>query len=375
MMSVGVAAALLVRSDQRLDRARASAGRFEDLARTAVARTLLVRAGLQAYVAAGQATTTWVPRVATDVKELASVVDALRLDAHVVEAGTALIEATAAVTELGNIDRQAREYLESGERLMAADVVFSAGGEAAQTAARLIESARAAEAQSFADVERSERRVQTIALAASSLLVLVTLAYLTFRKDASPRFELSPGEATTPVIADPPIEGDTHTGAPVSILEAAAEIATTISSIATEAGLEHALGRVAALLSARGLVVWLPSAGSLDLHPRLAHGYSPATLARMPPVHPSADNAAAAAYRSGTTRVVSSDNPTGFAAVVAPLHGAQGRLGVLAAELGAGVEASAEIRALAELFAAQLSGAISASLETSQLAGRLVGHR
>ena len=48
----------------------------------------------------------------------------------------------AALTEFGKVDARIREYLKADSRLMAADVVFTEGGEAADGARRHIEEAR-----------------------------------------------------------------------------------------------------------------------------------------------------------------------------------------------------------------------------------------
>ncbi len=68
--------------------------------------------------------------------------------------------------------------------------------------------------------------------------------------------------------------------------------------------LTRLLGRAADVLDASGLMVWMGDASGGDLRPVLAHGYSSQMLARIPPVPRSADNAAAAAYRSGTLQIV-----------------------------------------------------------------------
>ena len=59
-------------------------------------------------------------------------------------------------------------------------------------------------------------------------------------------------------------------------------------------------------MDASGLVVWVGNADGADLRPVVAHGYSPAMVARIGPVPRSANNAAAAAYAIGTLQVVPS---------------------------------------------------------------------
>ena len=120
------------------------------------------------------------------------------------------------------------------------------------------------------------------------------------------------------------------------------------------------LGRAADMLDASGLVVWLGTPTGSDLRPVLAHGYSDQALARMPTVPRSADNAAAAAYRSSTLQIVLSRPGSTAGAVVAPLLGPDGCIGALSAEIASGGEGSEAVQALATLFAAQLAAVLAA---------------
>src|SRR5438132_662016 len=62
-------------------------------------------------------------------------------------ARTALDAAAATVSEFEAIDNRARDYLNSGQQLMAGDVIFTEGSGAAATAVRQIETARQAQHQ------------------------------------------------------------------------------------------------------------------------------------------------------------------------------------------------------------------------------------
>ena len=83
-------------------------------------------------------------------------------------------------------------------------------------------------------------------------------------------------------------------------------------------------------------------------------------LARIPPVARSADNAAAAAYRSGTLQIVLSRPGKSSGAIVAPILSPDGCVGALSAEIRHGAETSEAVQALAEIAAAHLSGILSA---------------
>jgi transcriptional regulator with XRE-family HTH domain len=114
------------------------------------------------------------------------------------------------------------------------------------------------------------------------------------------------------------------------------------------------LGRAATILDAIGLIVWVWDPQATALKPALAHGYSDDVLARLPRVRRDTDNATAASFRSGETRIV---NGTDLAsgAVVVPLLTPAGCEGVLAVELRQGGEQRESVRALATIFAAQLA--------------------
>jgi hypothetical protein len=77
-------------------------------------------------------------------------------------------------------------------------------------------------------------------------------------------------------------------------------------------------------------------------------------LSRLPGVARSADNAIAAAFRSGQKRVVQGGG-TATGAVVAPLLSPDGCVGVLAFEFTGGGEQHEVVQAFAMILSAQLS--------------------
>lgn len=123
------------------------------------------------------------------------------------------------------------------------------------------------------------------------------------------------------------------------------------------------LGRMAHVLDATGIVVWLGSRTGADLRPMATYGYSAAALARLPPVPRAANNAAAAAFRTGTLQIVLACPGVSPGALVAPLLSPDGCVGALSAEIPAGGETADSTQALVSIFAAELALALVAPSE------------
>jgi hypothetical protein len=152
-----------------------------------------------------------------------------------------------------------------------------------------------------------------------------------------------------------------------SVLKAATDVVTEFGRVRDLDELTHALGRAAEVMDASGLMVWMGSATGSDLRPVLAHGYSAKMIERIPPVPRSADNAAAAAYRSGTLQIVMSRPGGSSGAVVAPILAVDGCIGALSAEIRSGGETSDSVQALAAIFAAQLAGVLATAAPAEEI--------
>jgi hypothetical protein len=152
-----------------------------------------------------------------------------------------------------------------------------------------------------------------------------------------------------------------------SVLKAATDIVTEFGRIRDLDDLTRLLGRAAEVMDASGLMVWLGNTAGGDLRPVLAHGYSAKMIARIPQVPRSADNAAAAAYRSGTLQIVLSHPGGSSGAVVAPILAADGCIGALSAEIRDGGEASDAVQALAAIFAAQLASVLATAAPAEEI--------
>lgn len=391
-IALGTAGYFLSNFQQRISLS-ASAVREVDLhAREADDAIAELRIGQQAYVANGQGVGFWMPKVAATVETVNAALTALRQAAMSPEARTALEQASAAVAEFVEVDKRARDYIHAGQALMAGDVIFTEGGQLAAVAARQVETARQAEYQAHDAVEASLRKQQlTIIGAAAGLAALVTLLLGLIGPRAETGVESEPAVKTestlglgddgvvsharsTPsnapaarAVKAPPAAAPAPAVLPTSptqarnavVLKTAADLATDFGRVRDSDELSRLLARAADLVDATGLIVWMTV--NEDLRPVLTHGYPESVLARMPPVPRSADNAAAAAVRTGTLQIVLSKPGGAPGAIVAPILTADGCIGALSAEIKAGGEGSEAVQAVAAIVAAHLATVLAAA--------------
>jgi hypothetical protein len=365
LIAIGVAALLLIRTEREIGQRAASMRAFDQYAREAADALEEGRVGQHGYVAAGQGDAFWIDKVTASRDALGAALGALA-GAATPSSRTAVEEAAASAREFGNIDQRVREYLTSRQPLMAADIIFSEGSDMAATAARQVETARLAEHQVFdRDVGELRNQQATILGAAASVVALVVLLLIPIRRApaAQPVEDTTTSIAPSRLVAPPPATATAAAARPApiagSLLRTAATLATDFGRVSDLDELNRLLGRAASVLDASGLMVWMGSGG--DLRPVLAHGYSSQMLARLPPVARSADNAAAAAYRSGTLQIVLARPGSGSGAVVAPILSADGCIGALSAEVRGGGETSELVQAMATIVASHLAGVLAST--------------
>jgi hypothetical protein len=341
--AIGAAAFFLVYSERQLSAFQRDDRVFDLHARELTDTLSDLRVSQQAYVAAGQAAEFWMPRVAQTSDAIDGSVSALGASARSVRARQELDAAADALTEFHDADRRARDYLQADQQLMAADVIFMEGGETAAAAARHVETARLEERQALDASTDLARRQEAYALGGAggfAALVLLVLGATGSRTQkpadtigtipASPSLDSSvPSQAA----ASPAVVQTLPPPAVLPGLQKAAELCTEFGRVRDSNDLQKLVARAADAMNAAGLVVWLGSAAGADLEPILAHGYSEEALARLPKVPRSADNAAAAAYRTGELQIVRSKPGTAAGALVVPIVSADGQSGALSAEL------------------------------------------
>jgi hypothetical protein len=366
LIAIGVAAFLLIRTERQIGERAAALRVFDRHAREASDALAEARVAQHGYVAAGQGEAFWMSKVTTASEMVHTALVALG-QAATPAGRTAVGEATETAWEFGNIDKRVREYMTSGQQLMAADVIFTEGSDAAATAGRQMETARLAEHQAFDRdlVEMRRRQVITIA-AAAGVCALVVLLLIPIRRAAiaAAALESSSSISIAPFpVGVPATPAPAETTSPTSgeLFRAAADLATDFGRVRDLEELTRILSRAADLLDASGLMVWMGTSTGGDLRPVLAHGYSSQMIARIPPVARSANNAAAAAYRSGTLQIVLSRPGVSSGAVVAPILSSDGCIGAFSAEIRGSGETSELIQALATIFASHLAVVLAAT--------------
>jgi len=367
-IALGAAAIFVIQSEQRVAARHAGMRAFDLHARETVDALADARSAQQAYVAAGQGVAFWMPRVGALVQQTAAAVAGLRESAASAEARRVLGLAAVAITDFGSIDQRARDYIRTGASLMAGDVVFTEGADAATNAARQVEAARLAEREAIDAEEAEVRKMEASAGGGAAAFAALALALLAFAPAAA-KESVSIAPAPQPqefseIVAHARPRGS----APA--LRAAAELCTEFGRVNDLPDLTRLLGRAANLMDASGLIVWLGSTAGADLRPVLAHGYSDVMLAKIPAVPRNADNAAAAAYRSGALQIVLTRPGTSPGAVVAPLLSPEGCIGALTAEIRDRGETSDSVQALAAIFAAQLVNMLGAAVTAPAVAER-----
>lgn len=326
-----------------------------------------ISAAQHSYLSRGPADQQRFERVAVLVAQLYDDTAALEPLVRSTTSADALRELARGTDALVAADARARENLRLGQELMAEDVIFSDSRNTLEMmSARLRE---------IRDAERAQRDLHAAAvvrerwsvLGAAALLWLVGLVALVPAARAAVTASSPVVESSADGAAAGKAESETQ---PAVDLMAAAGLCTALSRVTSAAALPDLLRRAASLLDARGIILWL-GAGE-ELFAATAHGYQPQVLARLGPIPRGAENATAAAWRTGEITTVPGD-PAGTGAIVAPLFGPGACIGVLAVEVRHGRERDSASQAVAAMIAAQLATAVAAWPAASPLELRSAG--
>jgi CHASE3 domain sensor protein len=342
--------------DSNIKAQRTSADVLRDQAATLTSTLADVRAGQFAYVARGQGEAFWMSYVESVMPALQK--QAADFSASLTAPGAlnAFEETTAALDNFRTLDSKVREFVQSGNSLLASDMIFSDGLESVATASTKVSAALQAEVQ-HRNGSLAELRTQQLAVlgggAGIMLLMIVGLAF--------GGTSLANAAAEPQVTAVPPVE-PVRFEAPLPKARAAvtprllntAQLCAELARVTESRQLPSVLERAAKVLDASGIIVWVAEPTRHRLVPALYHGYDTKIISRMGSIHRDANNAAAAAYRSSEMRTVAGDSFTS-AAVIVPLMTSEGCVGVMSAEMKTGSEKDESAQAFATIFASQLA--------------------
>lgn len=381
---------VVYKAERARTEAEQAAAVFDAQTRAVLDEVGRLRGAQQAYVAQGQGAPYWMREaeaalasVDRGVAELAQVAssDATR---------SAVQAAGASLEQFRTLDTRARRFVDNGQPLVASDVIFTDSLAAVTAASTHLKTA--------ADSERAERRAEAGAMATRALYaaagagavlllavmllvpvpepevdVLTAMRALTETGQVKPsttaqapaqaprpKYEpVGDAESSARLVARTPVEPPAPPPAPepprpsISLNEAS-RVCAELARVTSAGDIPGLLARAAAVIGARGVIVWVADEQGVVLYPLFTHGYPHAVLTRLGTLSAEANNATAAAWRAGDLTVVESttDAP---GAIVAPIVTSQGCVGVLAAELASGGENRDEVRAMAVIFAAQLA--------------------
>jgi hypothetical protein len=379
LLALGTAAFFVNQIERQVTGERVAERAFDLSARALVNDLADLRIFQSAYMAAGQDAEHWKGKVTESIPDASNAIVALESDARGEATRTALAKARSQIVEFGNVDQRARDYLKSGQPLMAGDVIFSEGDSAANDASQAVNAARAAERQAAEAIEAALRKRQAAALAGAAGVVVVALLLLVLiapRAKAEPETEslsiahaasAAPKSASDVSVSARVPESHYVTARPAGpVLRAASQLCTDLGRVSDLDELTSLIGQAADVMDASGIVIWVASADGTYVQLALSHGYAPQVTARMSRIMRSADNAAAAAYRTGQMQIVLARPGESNGAVVAPLLSADGCIGALSAEIRGGGESSESVQALAAIFAAQLAGVLNTTPAAQQ---------
>ncbi|MBI4887422.1 MAG: hypothetical protein HY824_10030 [Acidobacteria bacterium] len=302
----------------------------------------------QSYVAPGQLDEPWFERIDALLAQLRGDVSTLPPLLRSQEAASAWSLLNGSLDALAAAEKRARANVSRGQELMAADVIFSDGRHVLDGMTEQVRAVQRAERAATRDERASLDRERWMVLGLAMLVWLGVAGLAGRTAQAAPEL---PDERPAPRTERPAMDLF-----PVDLVAAAA-LCTDLSRVGDTAALAALLGRAASLLDAPGVTLWL-GAGD-QLFAVLGHGYSREALARFGPLARDADNAVARAWQTGRQATVAGTSVTP-GALVTPLFGTTGCIGVLALECRARAEADATVQAVAAMVAAQVATAVAA---------------
>lgn len=376
VIAVGASAYLFWIGETRAHSEAQSARTFDQQAVAATREVLDLRAAQQAYVAAGQGDQFWANKVTTALASLKESLNVLRAAASSPQAQSDVDGAVASLQDFEQMDRRARDYARSGQKLLASDLIFADGFETTTGAVTSLDRARDGEDQAQNESAQGIRRRQVYALGAAAAAAFLAVLLLAPRRvePVAPIIVLEPvrvpdhnealdlGAAldegwSPPTGATAAEQAAAPAAAPANAtldLAGVASLCSELARVVDTQALPAMLERAANVLDASGIVLWISDPDARELSPIITHGYSRQIVSRMGTILRDAENATAAAFRTSLVQTVKTD-AVSQGAIAAPLVTPAGCVGVMAAEVRHGGEKDASKLAAATIVAAQLA--------------------
>jgi hypothetical protein len=330
---------------------------------SATRQALELRGAQQAYVAAGQSEQFWLTKSAATLAALRESLTAIRSALTAPGSQMAIDEAVQTVQEFERMDKRAREYATTGQKLLASDLIFSDGLEATAQVLTALDQVRGVEADAVATAREAAWREQLLYIGAAAGVSLIAILLLVPVPGGRIR---APAQIVTPHVAmaddldlgparDSRVPAAPAAPSPPDVdLEAVATVCRELAQVSDTAALPALLERTATALDATGIVIWIADPDGRELTPIVSHGYPASMLSRMGTLRKDADNLTAAAFRTGLLQVVKGD-ATSNGGIAAPLVNPGGCIGVMSAEVRNDGETAPARLAVATIVAAQFA--------------------
>lgn len=368
VLTVIVGAGTLIqdfRFDLTLARDRAAAAAVErDVAsiQTALADWRAAEAG---YVATGQGPSFWVKRAADRSGEIETTLARLQASTESAAAKAQYDAAVLALGALSDIDGRAREFATTDRRFEASDLIFT---DAVGPVRRLASALSAAlDAERLASAGRlALTRWLRLGLSGATIGCLILAVWLLHRRAQEADRAVSDARAASDVSTIQ--EGIVSPARPAAItvnLAAAAELCVDLGRVMDGREVPALFERMAPVLGAKGIVLWIADAGGALLRPSLTLGYPDRVIERLGTLAADSNNLTSLAYRSMRSQTVNGAAPAAPGAIAVPLVTAGGCIGVLSAEVSR-TRPDHETVAVARMLAAQFA-AIVAPTEVASL--------
>jgi hypothetical protein len=299
-----------------------------------------LRAAQAGYIATGQDADYWIGQVNAISGELEAAIRRRRAAAP--EATRRQYDSAAtALAAFVAVDGRARSFVRAEQRLLASDLIFVESVQAFTQMTDALEAARTSEAAA-SEARVNRLRMLRVGLNGVATAFVVAVALFFWRGMMSQTglpeplqsIGVTPPSPAARMIPPPPPPVPAPTVAPaaeLSLAEAAA-LCGDLAKVVDTRDVPPLFDRAAAVLSAKGAVLWVADSGGSMLRPSLTHGYSDRVVARLGMLTADADNLTSLAYRSMRPQSVNGGSPESPGAIAVPLLSSTGCVGVLAAE-------------------------------------------